>query len=925
LPPGRRETQGEGCAVPQATPFTREVGAEPIPGYRLIEPLGQGGFGEVWKCEAPGGLYKAIKIVGHGSAGSSPAEQELAALQRVKTIRHPFILSLERVEVIDKVLLIIMELADRSLHHVHAEYRARGEEGIPRAELLSYLLEAAEALDWMNFEHGLQHLDIKPHNLFLVTNHLKVADFGLVHSLGDAAGGGTSQRNGGVTPLYASPEILRGMLSRHSDQYSLAIVYQQMLTGVMPFWNDNVHDLINQQLSAQPDLSSLPICDRPIVAQALCKLPDDRFPSCQEFLQALLTVHPAPTSLRSSGMWRRVLLPPRDPSKTPIPAAPVKPSHRSAGSSEGSSTRLVTPGSPAPGAEMTRPTPTTARANDTPRPRVGTEGSLGAPLGQPTSVSLPGYRFKRCLAQGPLGDLWRAVADDGRERRALCLLSFVRYDEQLIAHLRALRHPALPPTEVYWSPAERMVLMTDRYEQTLRERFEACQASGQPGILRAELLGYLRTAAEALDTLAEEHGLQHLGLNPKNLLLQQERLWIADFGVIPLVWLPTRQFAGPLNNRYAAPELFGSSESSTADQYSLALIFAEMLSGSHPRSQRASGLHGRPALNGARTPAMNRPPRIDLDLLPVRDRRVLARALDADPDKRFPNCRALIDALEKAGASAEEPEDLYQSLPPVIPFASLLGEPAAPDTLLPTVPQLVKALIALPEERLTRSGGDATEGQPVGIWEYRCPIQLFPGAMQLKVEGFCEQWNARIVRREGDSYKFQVDLQAPRRFWERLRSQPRWLEVDLEVEAPSGARSRLTQAHVRIRPRGGEPAVMARIAATLAPQLFDSLRSYLQATQEQRAQERWPFEQPVRVYPVLPDLELAEVIGGVGKNISLRGVSFRVPTLPPTDQLYLHFHEAAGAVEYAILAQVMHSQPAGNEGFEIGAMFPGGG
>ncbi len=279
-----------------AMSMTLGANLEPIPGYRLIERLGRGGFGEVWKAEAPGGLLKAIKFV-TGDLDSTDdaglAEQELKSLARVKTIRHPFILSLERFDVIEGQLLIVMELADRNLWDRFRECRTQGLTGIPKDELLGYMREAAEALDLMNGQYNLQHLDIKPQNLFLVYNHVKVADFGLVKDFEGKRGTIT----GGVTPVYAAPETFDGWASRNSDQYSLAIVYQELLTGQRPFNGTLARQLVLQHLQAPPDVAPLPVCDRPPVQRALAKKPDDRFPTCAAFVEALYkTVAPPPSA-----------------------------------------------------------------------------------------------------------------------------------------------------------------------------------------------------------------------------------------------------------------------------------------------------------------------------------------------------------------------------------------------------------------------------------------------------------------------------------------------------------------------------------------------------------------------------------------------------------------------------------------------------
>jgi serine/threonine protein kinase len=290
----------------------------PLKGYRLIERLGRGGFGEVWKVEAPGGLLKAAKFVfGDLNAiddeESRPAEQEAKALERVKGIRHPYILSLEQFRIIDGQLIIVMELADRNLWDRFRECRGQGLQGIPRDELMRYMEETAEALDLMNNYYQIQHLDVKPQNLFLVFNHIKVADFGLAKVLE----GVKATVTGGVTPVYAAPETFEGWISRYSDQYSLAIVFQELLTGNRPFTGSNTRQLLMQHINGTPDLNPLPLADRGPIGRALAKKPDDRWPSCTELVRALKLGGPATTSPTHPSLLPR---PPQDNSHTDPPS-----------------------------------------------------------------------------------------------------------------------------------------------------------------------------------------------------------------------------------------------------------------------------------------------------------------------------------------------------------------------------------------------------------------------------------------------------------------------------------------------------------------------------------------------------------------------------------------------------------------------------
>ncbi len=283
--------------------------SDTIAGYALTERIGCGGYGEVWSAEAPGGLKKAVKII-YGFHDEERAERERKALDRIKQVRHPFLLSLERIEVVDSKLVVVSELADGSLKDRFDRCLAEKMPGIPRDELIGYMKDAAEALDYISETHSLQHLDVKPENLLMVVGHIKVADFGLVKEIEDSSG----SLMGGLTPIYAAPELFDGRPCQYSDQYSLAIVYQEMLTGIRPFAGTTAAQLMVQHLKNRPKLSPLPRADQAIIGRALAKDPAMRFPSCRAMVEGLLKSDELVTHLKPKGGDR----PPRQPSDTEL-------------------------------------------------------------------------------------------------------------------------------------------------------------------------------------------------------------------------------------------------------------------------------------------------------------------------------------------------------------------------------------------------------------------------------------------------------------------------------------------------------------------------------------------------------------------------------------------------------------------------------
>ncbi len=258
-----------------------------IDAYQLVQRLGQGTFGQVYRAEdLRRHTQVAIKVLPPFGAPHEEEQfyNEVRALVR---LRHPHIVPIHDfgIDKTTRVPFLVMEYAPNgSLRQRH------GGKQVPLDTVEQYVSQIASALQFAH-DDQLIHRDVKPDNILIGANgDLLLADLGIsVMSGSGRTSLGQAQGSGG-TPLYMAPEQLKGKPSRSSDQYALAIMAYEWLCGAPPF-TGNLIEVYGQHLSAEPPPmrekhADIPDAVEQVVLKALAKEASNRYATIQEFANA---------------------------------------------------------------------------------------------------------------------------------------------------------------------------------------------------------------------------------------------------------------------------------------------------------------------------------------------------------------------------------------------------------------------------------------------------------------------------------------------------------------------------------------------------------------------------------------------------------------------------------------------------------------
>ncbi len=261
--------------------------------YRLIERMGKGGMGEVYRGEhLKLGREAAVKVLPSNLVNEADFlkrfEREASSAAKLE---HPNILPVYEYGEQPTPYLVMPYVKGGTLK----EKMSAGK--LSQQEIINYLRQMADALDYAHSE-GIIHRDVKPANMLLDDRgRLYLGDFGIAKAL-EGAEGLTRTGVGVGTPEYMAPEQAQGRADSRSDLYALGIILYQMLTGRVPFSGNSTVEVLMKHL--QDPLPMLPLRSatpplpprvETIIQKALAKNPNERYGSGramdEDFIEAM--------------------------------------------------------------------------------------------------------------------------------------------------------------------------------------------------------------------------------------------------------------------------------------------------------------------------------------------------------------------------------------------------------------------------------------------------------------------------------------------------------------------------------------------------------------------------------------------------------------------------------------------------------------
>ncbi len=275
--------------------------------YVLSRKLGAGGMAEVWEAFDEG-LHRsvAVKVVRDEIAGEAEFRERFIREARLAAgLEHPRILPIYDFGTEAGVTYLVMpllpggSLRERIAGPMHAE------------EAIDCLASIAAALDHAH-ARGVLHRDVKPSNVLVdASGSLLLADFGLAKSTAVSSELTAAGMVVG-TPAYMAPEQAIGRpVDARADQYALGVLAFELLTGRTPFRSESPFAVLDKHLREAPPppstfVPSLPASVDAVLARALAKLPQERFATCREMVEALAGALGVPVPVRPATAVRPV-------------------------------------------------------------------------------------------------------------------------------------------------------------------------------------------------------------------------------------------------------------------------------------------------------------------------------------------------------------------------------------------------------------------------------------------------------------------------------------------------------------------------------------------------------------------------------------------------------------------------------------------